>query len=232
MIEDDNNKIGPIAFSGESCETSTVLELFLDLLHGGSLPLPDRTGVIAPTEAVINLARKYDCPGTLYTINSVLRGAVVDDSLNQLEVFILLSQFEDVSGCAEGIRRYGSDWIDAGSLGTLDEPVNERSWANPASWGYARASRANPRFLFALFRAVQVSTHSQTHWQPRYSEFERGSIANEFAKLLRSARMSSPCASAVLRSPPSAFADTVRHWLMRRPTSVGQDRDGADATRA
>jgi hypothetical protein len=98
MIEDDNTKAGPIALTDRDCERSKVLEIFLDLLHGGALPQPQGQGTISRIEAVITLARKYDCPGMIYTISHVLRGAVLDESFEQLEIFIILSQLGDVNG--------------------------------------------------------------------------------------------------------------------------------------
>jgi hypothetical protein len=111
MFEDDNKNAGPITLTDEICETSTVLEVFLDLLHGGSLPLLIE-GTNTHIQAVIALARKYDCPGMLYTLNSVLRGAVLEARFDKVDLFIALSHFEDVSGCAEAIRRHRHNHIE------------------------------------------------------------------------------------------------------------------------
>jgi hypothetical protein len=241
MIEGDNHNTGPIPLTDEVNETSRVFEIFLDLLHGGSLPPPDESRSIPHVEAVISLAKNYDCPGMLYTINNVLRGAIFDPSFGGVDCFIALSHCEDIHGCAEVIRRYGESacgaTISNGSLSALDHPLPETPWTDPAAWDYARASRTNFRFLFALFRAVHTagpSQYTQYRVNTQYTDSRREQVATEFIRLLRSTRMSSPfdaplsstaiLVQAHLLTPQPSL--TVRHRLMRRPISVGHRRDG------
>jgi hypothetical protein len=213
MFEDDNKNAGPITLTDEICETSTVLEVFLDLLHGGSLPLLIE-GTNTHIQAVIALARKYDCPGMLYTLNSVLRGAVLEARFDKVDLFIALSHFEDVSGCAEAIRRHRHNHIEKTARrgsSTLTQPLPDLAWANPASWNYERASRANFRFLFALFRAVYTVTpllytatpyYNNREVTPiQYTDSQREQVAAEFTRLLRSTCMSSACDHRVCLTP-------------------------------
>jgi hypothetical protein len=193
-------------------------------------------------EAVIHLARKYDCPGMLYTIKSVLRGAVVDRSLDQLEIFIPLSQFEDVTGCVEGIRRYGSLWMASGSRGSLsklDEPISERSWANPASWDYARASRATSVSSLrcsALFKSVPtlnsdgfiILTARGTILRTNSLHCSNKPVCPLPMPLLCQKTTAVLVQAGLLTTQPSL---TVRHRLTRRPISLGHRRVETCATR-
>lgn len=102
-------KPSPIYLTDQHIETAAVLAIFLDLLHGKRLPLPKdlATRRIRELPRVYDLAIKYDCPFVLRQLHLNLRSSLFDGTLNPFFTFTLLSQFKDVEGCAEAIRRNG-----------------------------------------------------------------------------------------------------------------------------
>lgn len=105
----DAAKPSPVYLTDRHIETAAVLVIFLDLLHGRSLPIPNdlATRRIRELPRVYDLAIKYDCAMVLRQLHLNLRSSLFDGTLNPFLTFTLLSQFKDVEGCAEAIRRNG-----------------------------------------------------------------------------------------------------------------------------
>ena len=189
--EKTQDKPGEVRLTDSAIEGSNSIRLFLDLLYGHTLPLPDSSH--RKFNNVGFLIRKYNCPAAEQAWRYILRAWANDVKAHSVTTFIAAANFGDIKACTDVLKPVL--WGESHGASVDDPNPLKSQYANvpkilrqgvigahcfdvaAISWSYF--SSIPPVYALALLRATRAG--GDCAWNDK--KFDK--IAAEFDKIMK-----------------------------------------------